>query len=230
MNQDLFKNLKKSSGIIRCKGLEIPTMLGNIVFNIYLAEELTHFNHEYYEMENEIYLRKWETETFLMEALTIFYDYGSIEFPTDRSFAQVFRLYAKKDIPISKFQISLMNNDIFCESSDDWGEHLEALSFVSPKGALTMGTDDMEVLNARAYRNDWLPKRWKGIFDYFPPKYPFEFTENSITTTFPELFEGDKLQVSYVVSWVSSLYKPFNARLAADMPVKTLFEEKKLEY
>lgn len=232
MSTALFSGLSMRSELSNdSSAMCIPTPLGKVAFDVHFtAEAPVDLSCEYFEIMEGIFLRKWDTKYALIEALTIFFDYEGEHFPIDGRFAQVFRIYAKENIPEIKFQAYLINNDIYCESSRDPGEHIEALTFTSPKGAFSMGTDDLEVLNGRAHYEDWMPKRWKGVFDYPLEKYPFKFYDDGIETTFPEIYKEEKLQVSYVVSWVNQLYDPFNARLAVDACIEKLFAKVGLEY
>lgn len=123
-------------------------------------------------------------------------------------------------------------------SGVDCGEHLHALWIENETDVVSIGTEDGEVMKARALNNDWMPYRFKDLLGYN------KYQELSITdildfgfqTTIPDLLKGEKIYFHYLVaSNTKKKSKDYpdeddiSTYFAVDYPKRTLIDKLKIE-
>ena len=123
-------------------------------------------------------------------------------------------------------------------SEVDCGEHLHALWIENETNVVSIGTEDGEVMKARALKNDWMPNRFKDLLGYQ------KYQELSITdildfgfkTNIPDLLEGERIYFHYLVATNTkkkSIEYPdeddISTNIAVDYPKRVLIEKLKIE-
>jgi hypothetical protein len=233
MKTKLFPNISLPKECTIISGIEVSTLLGKVFFEINSPELcISNLPHQLYLLENEIQLHIFDTDICTIETLISSYELAAGDYLTDRNLMQIFRMEFKQDVSELTIQIKLVPDDTSYECYSNCGEYFEAVSFESNSGALTIGTNDTEYLGIRASNNDWLPNRWKNLFGYeVDGRFsPVKQIQDGILTTFPTVYKKEKLQVSYTMSWTSSLDDSFDTKKAADISIKKKLTLEGIEY
>ena len=79
------------------------------------------------------------------------------------------------------------------------GEHLDAIEARNNDWVLHIGTEDGEIMNSRANKNDWFPIRLKNKIDLFQPIT--KMNENGLVTKLPGLRIGERLHIQYICAY-----------------------------
>ena len=78
------------------------------------------------------------------------------------------------------------------------GEYLDAIEIEDKTYQLHIGTEDGEVLQYRAKKSDWMPKRFENELDF--DKSFTEYIDFGFKTTIPKLEEGEKIYFHFLVA------------------------------
>jgi len=100
------------------------------------------------------------------------------------------------------------------------GEHLDAIQADNSEWTLHIGTEDGEVLNARAENDDWFPPRLKNDVDFC--QSITEMKQNGLITKIPHLNKGEKLYIQYLVAYDKKDESKVNTWLAVDESKRNL--------
>lgn len=79
----------------------------------------------------------------------------------------------------------------------DSGEGLEAQTWDIGSARLSLGTEDWEYLEARAYKRQFMPSRLADELDISTVRY----VDDGLQIPFPPLHPGELVQVHFVVAW-----------------------------
>lgn len=136
------------------------------------------------------------------------------------------------------FKCYMNRNSKDVVSEVDCGEHFHALWIENETNVVSIGTEDGEIMKARALNNDWMPNRFKDLLGYR------KYQELSITnildfgfqTNIPELLEGERIYFHYLVATntrkKSNEYPDeddISTNIAVDYPKRILIEKLKIE-
>jgi hypothetical protein len=100
------------------------------------------------------------------------------------------------------------------------GEHLDAIQADNSEWTLHIGTEDGEVLNARAENDDWFPSRLKNDVDFC--QSITEMKQNGLITKIPHLNKGEKLHIQYLIAYDKKDESKVNTWLAVDESKRNL--------
>jgi hypothetical protein len=104
---------------------------------------------------------------------------------------------------------------IFCQlvnaqSDTSWdyssGECLDAIEIENQTYNLHIGTEDAEVLQYRAYQNDWMPKRFQNLLGWhenekYYSEYSFiEYIDFGFKINIPNLLKNEKIYFHFLVA------------------------------
>jgi hypothetical protein len=100
------------------------------------------------------------------------------------------------------------------------GEHLDVIQADNSEWTLHIGTEDGEVLNARAENDDWFPSRLKNDVDFC--QSITEMKQNGLITKIPHLNKGEKLHIQYLIAYDKKDESKVNTWLAVDESKRNL--------
>lgn len=109
------------------------------------------------------------------------------------------------------------DNIIFGAST---GEHLDAIEANNSDWTLHIGTEDGEIMNSRAYNDDWFPLRLKNNVDVY--QSITEIMKNGFVTKIPELNLGEKIHIHYLCAYDKKHEEKINTWLAVDETKRNL--------
>lgn len=97
------------------------------------------------------------------------------------------------------------------------GEHLDAISASGQGCLLHIGTEDGEILNSRAYRDDWFPEHLKDVVNLERSITTYKNDYRGVETQTPIMNIGDKLSLQYLVAIEKKSGDKIDSWLAVDM-------------
>ena len=115
----------------------------------------------------------------------------------------------------------------------DSGENLDALWIENTTHFVSIGTEDGEVLNYRAIKNDYMPTRFVDKLGYKSEQFSFtNYLNTGFETLVPELYEHEKIYFQYLVA-VNPRNKSkdypneddISTNFAVDIPKRTLIKQ-----
>jgi len=96
----------------------------------------------------------------------------------------------------------------------DSGEHLDAVAASNDKWTVHIGTEDGEVMHARALIDDWMPTRYVDELDF--TKSFTSLKLNGFITHVPELTVGERIHFHYLTAYDEFNETKVNTWLAVD--------------
>lgn len=109
------------------------------------------------------------------------------------------------------------------------GEGLAARSWIDPKWKVTVGTEDYEYLAARSKANRWMPPRLASLIEERADEI-VKMKDTSITIELPELQNGEKCQVQFVVASSEQRDDDVTTWLAVDQSPAFLLKSAQCDY
>ncbi len=131
------------------------------------------------------------------------------------SFGWIFRIEKTTDIDEKLETYCLLdkiNDEITFDTAT--GEHLDAIQADSNEWTLHIGTEDGEILNSRAEKDDWFPPRLKNKVDFC--QSITEMKQNGFVTKIPDLNKGEKIHIQYLTAYDKKDEQKVNTWLAVD--------------
>ncbi len=167
-----------------CKLSEIkPQTSGSVLANSFISV----WKHEKFQIE----LLRVEMRPTLPQGMAV-----------DHCFAFLWRIeaYAKAISP--RFSCQLSVNSSAVEHNIELGEGLFSKSWGKQGMKLSLGTEDEDYLLQRAEAGHWLPTRFanEGHITF----QQIISTERGIEVSLPNLREGEKAQIQFVIAWTRS--------------------------
>jgi hypothetical protein len=124
------------------------------------------------------------------------------DFPVEDTKGWIFRITKKSDsFEQLTIKCQLFSNDPHIISSPDSGEHLDAIWIENKTDFLSIGTEDGEILNHRATRNDFMPERYAKDLGYQSEDFSFtKYSETGFETKVPPLMPDEKVYFHYLAA------------------------------
>jgi hypothetical protein len=94
------------------------------------------------------------------------------------------------------------------------GEHLDAIEASDNEWTLHIGTEDGEILKARAESNDWFPERLKNKVDFY--QSISNMLKEGFETEIPELQIGEQIHIQYLSAYDQTNSESAKTWLAVD--------------
>ena len=101
----------------------------------------------------------------------------------------------KEDLQI---KCELLNNKNDVEFDTASGEHVDAIEGYNQDWQIHIGTEDGEILNSRAERNDWFPERLNYKVNFYKSITTYLKGNTGLQTEIPELKKNEKLHIQYL--------------------------------
>ncbi len=133
----------------------------------------------------------------------------------------IFRIEKTADIPEQINTYCFIDNSaghLNCETTT--GEHLLGIQISHQDWVLHLGTEDGEMLRARAEHNDWFPERLKNKVDAYQSVTTAHVSK--LHTVVPDLCKGEKLHIHYLAAYGNSPESNTITWLAVDKLKKEL--------
>ena len=155
-------------------------------------------------------------------------------FPVEKTKGWIIRITKKtNDIENIKIKCELTNYQADVSFSVDSGENLDAIWIENKTHFLSIGTEDGEMLNYRATKNDYMPTRFVSELGYQSEQFSFtNYLKTGFETFVPELFEKEKIYFHYLAATnprKKSKYYPndddISTNFAVDFPKWTLVKQ-----
>jgi len=109
------------------------------------------------------------------------------------------------------------------EGEPESGEALIAQSWGDANARITIGTEDDELLLARAEYQKWLPLRMSKENLIIPEI--IEYLDDGIQVSFPPFLENEEGQVQFIIAWIEAeKYEDYWTWQAVDVPYKNILE------
>jgi len=97
-----------------------------------------------------------------------------------------------------KCQLKNPNEDIEFDTAS--GEHLDAIEGYNQEWQLHIGTEDGEVMYARAEKNDWFPERLRHKVNFYESITQYLEGNRGFQTEIPKLEEKEKIYIHYLTA------------------------------
>jgi hypothetical protein len=124
--------------------------------------------------------------------------------------AFLWRLKAINIITLPSFNVHWSDNHTWINTDIESGEHLNAISFFNNETKVTIGTQDEEVLMARAKLNELMPNKFDSNIE------PVEYLKDGLRVSIPSLDPKDICQIQFLIAWEENLETNVGAWYAVD--------------
>lgn len=121
----------------------------------------------------------------------------------DGCVAGVWRVRAMDRVPSCEFSCRWDPGFVWSDAhGPESGESLDAQSWSRGRIRVSVGTQDVEFLRARAIHGDRLPASWGKLLGYGEGESdPVRYVEDGFLLSLPPLVPGDLCQVQFTVAW-----------------------------
>lgn len=100
------------------------------------------------------------------------------------------------------------------------GEHLDAIEASNKDWILNIGTEDCDILNSRASKDDWFPKRIANVVN--DNSLLTHLEKNGISSVIPDLINGEKIHIHFITAFDQKQPEKVNTWLAVDQYIREL--------
>jgi hypothetical protein len=201
--------------------LYLSTPIGELKFYVKIGNQLVnqHLPEHVYSFLDNGRIAIWSTANDLLEflQLTVLPNLPSNMY-VEKCVIAMWRV--KK---ISDFNQHSMNFECrwksipYAQNYPDTGQGLEAQCWKTSEHTLMIGTEDIELLKGRAYRNENFPKRFEELLDK-SNSYGISYLTDGLSMTLPSLLRDEVAQVHFVVAWTKTKDQDTSTWFAVDIP------------
>ncbi len=198
---DLFKTPLKTQKT-NLSPLSYSTPLGNIYFDLIVNNK----NFRDFKPQKTISFQKtivslWDLENCCIEFLqTPFKPKIPSTMQVETCLAGIWRIKSLSKELLPVFRVTLnSNSSLELNGEPESGEGLVSITFENPKMKLSIGTEDEDYLNNRAFTKNWMPNHFAGkIFSS-----AIELLPNGIEVSLPCLKAQDCIQIQFIIAVAS---------------------------
>jgi len=119
------------------------------------------------------------------------------------------------------FKFNCLLDSSYLKSSPESGEGLLCQSFENFSTKLSIGTEDEELLIARAAKGNWLPSHFK---DNLQPSNVC-YVDRGLEVVFPQCRKNDRIQVHFIATWASKANDELSTWYAVDQSPESMLKK-----
>jgi len=217
--------IKQPVSITVADNLLVETPLGNLVFELFFTGGSTLLNKpkESKFISSKAVLFSWEFKECLVEFLQVnFVPNIPFGMNVDRCIGGIWRVKSLSEKTSFKFCCRLKSQ---IKPFPEPGEGLITQSFESDMIKLTIGTEDEELLQSRAIKNNNFPSHFQNKIN----PDTIEYLVDGIQITLPECQCDDLIQTHFIIAWSSKSNDDISTWYAVDQPVNEILQQAGVE-